>query len=132
MKKVDLNRDGWFRDETNGLKLQGYSDMKEKRKSQAKGKEIDLVEQREAIDERPQGLSAMVAKIQMDISSDEEVLEGSDDNNDNDFVNESESSDPDSSDSSGRFLLKMNLSNGLCVFDEVQTPTVLTIHTDLY
>ena len=106
--------------------------MKEKRKSQAKGKEIDLVEQTEVIDERPQGLSAMVAKIQMDISSDEEVLEGSDDNNDNDFVNESESSDSDSSDSSGRFLLKMNRSNGLCVFDEVQTPTVLTIHTDLY
>ena len=111
----------------------GHSDMKEKRKSQAKGKEIDLVEQREAIDERPQGLSAMVAKIQMDdISSDEEVLEGSEDNNDNDFANESESSDPDSSDSSGRFLLKINRSNDLCVFDEVQTPTVLTIQTGFY
>ena len=133
MKKVDLSRDGWFRDETDGLKLQGHSDMKEKRKSQAKGKEIDLVEQREAIDERPQGLSAMVAKIQMDdISSDEEVLERSDDNNDNDFANESESSDPDSSDSSSRFLLKINRSNGLCVFDEVQTLIVLTIYTDLY
>ena len=106
---------------------------KKKKKSQAKGKEIDLVEQREVIDERPQGLSAMVAKIQMDdISSDEEVLERSDDNNDNDFANESESSDPDSSDSSSRFLLKINRSNGLCVFDEVQTLIVLTIYTDLY
>ena len=62
MKKVDLSRDGCFRDETDRLKLQGHSDMKEKRKSQAKGKEIDLVKQREAIDERPQGLSAMVTK----------------------------------------------------------------------
>ena len=72
-------------------------------------------------------------KIQMDdISSDQEVLKGSDDNNDNDFANESESSDPDSSDSSSRVLLKINRSNGLCVFDEVQIPTVLTIQTDFY
>ena len=63
--------------------------MKEKRKSQAKRKEVDLAEQSKAIDERPQGLSAMVAKIQMDdISPDEELLERSDDNNDIDFASE--------------------------------------------
>ena len=66
--KVDL------RDETNGLKLFWYkcpqvtSLMKEKRKSQAKGKEIDLVEQSKATDEGdwPQRLIAVIAKIQMD------------------------------------------------------------------
>ena len=69
--------------------------MKEKRKSQAKGKEVDLVKQSKAIDERPQRLSAVVAKIQMDdISSDEEELEESD-NNDTDFASESDSSDSD-------------------------------------
>ena len=46
---------------------------KGKRKSQVKGKEVDLVKQRKKIDERPQRLSAVVAKFQMDdISSDEE------------------------------------------------------------
>ena len=69
--------------------------MKEKRKSQAKGKEVDLVKQSKAIDERPQRLSAVVAKVQMDdISSNEEELEESD-NNDTDFPSESDSSDPD-------------------------------------
>ena len=67
--------------------------MKEKRKSQAKGKEVDLVKQSKAIDERPQRLSTVVAKIQMDdISSDEEELEESD-NNDSEFASESDSSD---------------------------------------
>ena len=67
--------------------------MKEKRKSQAKGKEVDLVKQSKAIDERPQRLSTVVAKIQMDdISSDEEELEQTD-NNDTDFASESDSSD---------------------------------------
>ena len=37
--------------------------MKGKGKSQAKGKEVDLVEQSKAIDEKPQGLSTVVAKI---------------------------------------------------------------------
>ena len=69
MTKVDPSRDGWLRDETNGLKPFWYecsqlpTPMKEKRKSQAKGKEVDLVEQNKATDERPQGLSAVVAKI---------------------------------------------------------------------
>ena len=46
---------------------------KGKRKSQAKGKVVDLVKQRKKIDERPQRLSAVVAKVQMDdISLDEE------------------------------------------------------------
>ena len=57
-----------------------------------------------------------------DISSDEEVLEGSDDNNDTDFASESESSDSDSSASSDRFLLKINRSNGLYIFDEYIKP----------
>ena len=65
--------------------------MKGKRKSQAKGKEVDLVKQSKAIDERPQRLSAVLAKIQMDdISLDEEELEESD-NNDTDFAIESDS-----------------------------------------
>ena len=54
--------------------------MKEKRKSQGKGKEVDLVKQSKEIDERPQGL---------DIGTDEEELEESD-NNDTDFESESE------------------------------------------
>ena len=94
--KVDPCRAGWLRDETNGLKPFWYecrqlpSSMKEKRKSQAKGKEVDLVKQSTATDERPQRLSAVVAKIQMnDISPDEEELEESD-NNDTDFASESE------------------------------------------
>ena len=42
--------------------------MKEKRKSQAKGKETDLVEQSKTTDEGdwPQRLIAVIAKIQMD------------------------------------------------------------------
>ena len=57
------------------------------------GKEVDLVKQSKAIDERPQQLSTVVAKIQMgDISSDEEELEESD-NNDTDFASESDNSD---------------------------------------
>ena len=95
MKKLDPSRDGWCKDETNGLRRFWYecsqlpTPMKEKRKSQAKRKEVDLAEQSKAIDERPQGLSAMVAKIQMDdISPDEELLERSDDNNDIDFASE--------------------------------------------
>ena len=98
MTKVDPSRDGWLRDETNGLKPFWYecsqlpTSMKGKRKSQAKGKEVDLVEHGKAIDERPQRLSAVVAKIQMDdISSDEEVLERSDNNHDSDCANESDS-----------------------------------------
>ena len=96
--KEDPCRAGWLRDETNGLKPFWYecrqlpSSMKEKRKSQAKGKEVDLVKQSTATDERPQRLSAVVAKIQMnDISPDEEELEESD-NNDTDFASESDSS----------------------------------------
>ena len=55
------------------------------------GKEIDLVKQSKTIDESPQRLNAVVAKIQMDdISSDEEELEESD-NNDTDFASESDS-----------------------------------------
>ena len=69
--------------------------MKEKRKSQVKGKEVDLIKQSKVVDERPQRLSAVVAKIQMDdISLDEEELEESD-NNDTDFASESDSSDSD-------------------------------------
>ena len=67
--------------------------MKGKRKSQAKRKEVDLVEQSKAIDERPQRLSVVVAKIQMDdISSDEKELEESDDN-DTHLASESDDSD---------------------------------------
>ena len=125
MKKLDPSRDGWCKDETNGLRRFWYecsqlpTPMKEKRKSQAKRKEVDLVEQSKAIDERPQGLSAMVAKIQMDdISPDEELLEGSDDNNDIYFASEGESSGSDSSENSDRFLLKINRLSGFCIFDE--------------
>ena len=99
--KVDPCRGGWLRDETKGLKPFWYecsqlpTSMKGKRKSQAKGKEVDLVKQSKTIDERPQRLSAVVAKIQMDdISSDEEELEESDDN-DTDFASESDSSGSD-------------------------------------
>ena len=55
--KVDPCRAGWLRDETNGLKPFWYecrqlqTFMKVKRKSQAKGKEVDLVKQSKAIDE---------------------------------------------------------------------------------
>ena len=81
--------------------------MKVKRKSQAKRKEVDLVKQSKAIDERPQQLCAVVANIHMDdISLDEEELEESD-NNDTDFASESDS-----------FLLKTSCSNGLYIFDE--------------
>ena len=65
--------------------------MKEKRKSQTKGKEVDLVKQSKTINERPQQLSAIVANIQMcDISSDEEEES---DNNGTEFARESDSSD---------------------------------------
>ena len=111
--KEDPCRAGWLRDETNGLKPLWYecrqlpTSMKEKRKSQAKGKEVDLVKQSTATYERPQRLSAVVAKIQMnDISPDEEELEESD-NNGTDFASESDN-----------FLLKTNCSNGLYIFDE--------------
>ena len=64
-----------------------------KRKSQAKGKEVDLVKQSKVIDERPQRLSAVVAKIRLDDKwLDEEELEESD-NNDTDFASDSDSSD---------------------------------------
>ena len=67
--------------------------MKEKRKSQTKGKEVDLVKQSKTINERPQQLSAIVANIQMcDISSDEEEES---DNNGTEFARESGSSDSD-------------------------------------
>ena len=96
--KVDPCRAGWLRDETNGLKPFWYecrqlqTFMKVKRKSQAKGKEVDLVKQSKAIDERPQQLCAVVAKIHMDdISLDKEELEESD-NNDTDFASEIDSS----------------------------------------
>ena len=66
--------------------------MKGKRKSQAKGKEVDLVKQSQAIAEKRQRLSAVVAKVQMDdMSSDEKELEESD-NNDTDIASESDSS----------------------------------------
>ena len=97
--KVDSCRTGWLRDETNQLKPFQYkcrqlpTSMKGKRKSQTKRKEVDLVKQSKAIDERSEQLSAVVAKIQMeDILSDEEELEESD-NNDTDFASESNSSD---------------------------------------
>ena len=65
--------------------------MKEKRKSQTKGKEVDLVKQNKTINERPQQLSAIVANIQMcDISSDEDEES---DNNGTEFARESDSSD---------------------------------------
>ena len=111
--KVDSCRTGWLRDETNQLKPFQYkcrqlpTSMKGKRKSQTKRKEVDLVKQSKAIDERSEQLSAVVAKIQMeDILSDEEELEESD-NNDTDFASESDS-----------FLLKTSCSNGLYIFDE--------------
>ena len=67
--------------------------MKEKRKSQTKGKEVDLVKQNKTINERPQQLSAIVPNIQMcDISSDEEEES---DNNGTEFARESDSSDSD-------------------------------------
>ena len=130
MKKVvDPSRDGCLRDETNGLKPFWYecsqlpTPKKEKRKLQAKGEEVDLVEQSKALDERPQGLSAVIVKIQIDnISSDVELVEGSDDSNDTDFASESESSGSDTSDTSDRFLLKINRSSGLCIFDEYIKP----------
>ena len=97
--KVDPCRAGWLRDETNGLKLFQYecsqlpTSMKGKRKSQAKRKEVDLVEQSKEIDERPQRLNVVVAKIRMnDISSDEKELEESDDN-DTHLASESDDSD---------------------------------------
>ena len=66
-----------------------------KRKSQAKGKEVDLVKQSKVIDERPQRLSAVVAKIRLDDKwLDEEELEESD-NNDSDFASDGDSSDSD-------------------------------------
>ena len=90
-------RADWLREETNELKPFWYecsqlpTSMKGKRKSQAKGKEVDLVKQSKAIDERPQQLSAVAAKIQMDhIPWDKEELEESD-NNDDDFASESDS-----------------------------------------
>ena len=125
MNKVDASRDSWFRDDTNGLKPFWYecsqltTPIKANRKSEANGNKVGLVEQSETFDEAPQGLSAMVAKIQMgDISSDKNVLEESDNNNDTEVESESGGSDSDSSDSSDRFLLKINCSNGLCIFDE--------------
>ena len=66
-----------------------------KRKSQAKGKEVDLVKQSKVIDERPQRLNAVVAKIRLDDKwLDEEELEESD-NNDTDFASDGDSSDSD-------------------------------------
>ena len=60
--------------------------MRRKRKSQAIGKEVNLVKQSKATDESLQRLGAVVAKIQMDDTSlDEEELEESD-NNDTDFA----------------------------------------------
>ena len=60
--KEDPCRAGWLRDETNGLKPFWYecsrlpASIKGKRKSQAKGKEVDLVKQSKTIDEIPQQL----------------------------------------------------------------------------
>ena len=90
-------RHGWLIDETKTFWYE-YSQlptsMKGKRKSQTKGKETDLVEQSKAIDERPQQLSAVVTKIQIeDITLDEEELEEGDNNNDTKFENESDMSD---------------------------------------
>ena len=60
--------------------------MKRKRKSQAKVKIVDLVEQNNTTDE----------KVQIDnILLGEEGLEESDGNNDTDFARESDSSDSD-------------------------------------
>ena len=59
MKKVDPSIAGWLRDETNRLKPFCYecsqlpTSIKGKRKSQAKEKEVDLVQQSKVIDERP-------------------------------------------------------------------------------
>ena len=55
----------------------------------------------------------------IDILSDEELLEESDDKNDTDFASEKNSSDSDSLD---RFLLKINRSNGLYIFGEYIKP----------
>ena len=56
--KVDLSRAHWLRHETNKRKLMWYESsqlsMKGRRKSQGKGKEVDLAEQSKVIDERPQ------------------------------------------------------------------------------
>ena len=99
--KVEPCRARWLRDEANGLKPFQYecsqlpTSMKEKRKSQPKEKEVDLVKQSKATAERPQRLSAAVAKIEMDdISSEEEELKESD-NDDTDFASESDSSGSD-------------------------------------
>ena len=104
IKKVEPSRTAWLRDETIKTILvwiwmyecsQPPSSMKWKRKSQAKGREVDLIEQSKAIDERTRQLNAVVAKIQMDdISSDEEELEESDDN-ETKFASESDGSDFD-------------------------------------
>ena len=69
--------------------------MKGERKSQGKGKKVDLVKQSKTIDKRPQRISVVVAKIHMDdISQDEKDLEDRD-NNDTDFASESDSSNSD-------------------------------------
>ena len=111
MIKVDPSTARWLRDKTNGLKPFWYecsqlpTSMKGK-KPKAKRQDVDLVEQSKVIDERPQELGALVAKFQMDgISSDGEILEESDDNNDTDFASKSDSSDSDR-------------SNGLYILDE--------------
>ena len=103
IKKVDTCRAGWLRDKTNWLKPFWYewsqlpTSVKGKEKKIAsKGIEVDLTLQSKAIDERPQQLSAMVAKVQMDdISPDEEELEESDDGIDMDFPSEIDCSDSD-------------------------------------
>ena len=100
--QVDPCIAGWLRDKTNGLKPVWYEcnqqpiSTKRKRKSQAKVKIVDLVEQSNTTDERPQRLSVVIAKVQIDnISLGEERLEESDGNNDTDFARESDSSDSD-------------------------------------
>ena len=66
-----------------------------KKKIQAKGREVDLVEQIKEIDKRAQRVSAVLVKIQMDdMSSDVEDLEEID-NYDNDIASKSDSLDSD-------------------------------------
>ena len=71
MIKVDPSTARWLRDKTNWLKPFWYecsqlpTSMKGK-KPKAKRQDVDLAEQSKVIDERPQQLSALIAKIQMD------------------------------------------------------------------
>ena len=72
-----------------------FHEMKKKITGKGNRREVELIEQSKAIDERTRQLNAVVAKIQMDdISSDEEELEESD-YNETELASESDSSDFD-------------------------------------